>query len=278
MRFLLLFMLFFLPSAPVLAGLTLFPTNVSNGEVSVLRWQGEPLSFGVVRFLDEVIYLYPDSEGAIALLPIGLDVQEGDYPLHVALVDRFGRTTSASLQLHASHKARPVEQLTRPQNMVTPDAESLARIKRESRQLKGLFALRSPRLWKRFERPVDEEVSSVFGKRRLLNGEPKAPHSGTDFRSPAGTPVRALSSGRIVMVADLFYTGKTVVIDHGEGLFSVYAHLSEFLVDEGHELQVGDVLGKVGSTGRSTGAHLHLTVRLLEERIDPLALLAAFGK
>jgi murein DD-endopeptidase MepM/ murein hydrolase activator NlpD len=278
MRFLLLLMLLFFPSVPVLAGLTLSPAMVSNGEVSVLRWQGEPLSFGVVRFLDDVIYLYPDSEGAIALLPIGLDVQEGVYPLHVALVDRFGRTTSARLQLHASHKERPLEQLTLPQNMVTPDAESLARIERESRQLKGLFALRSPRLWTHFERPVDEEVSSVFGKRRLLNGEPKAPHSGTDFRSPAGTPVRALSSGRIVMVADLFYTGKTVVIDHGEGLFSVYAHLAEFLVDEGHEIQVGDMLGKVGSTGRSTGAHLHLTVRLLEERIDPLALLAAFGK
>jgi murein DD-endopeptidase MepM/ murein hydrolase activator NlpD len=278
MRHLLFFMLVLLIPAPALAGLTLSPANVNNGEVAVLRWQGEPLSFGVVRFLDDVIYLYPDSGGAIALLPIGLSVEEGDYPLHAALVDRRGRTTTVKLQLHVSHKERPLEQLTLPQNMVTPDAESLARIQRESEQLKGLFAARSERFWTHFQRPVDEEVSSVFGKRRLLNGQPKSPHSGTDFRSPAGTPVGSLSHGRVVLVADLFYTGQTVVVDHGEGLFSVYAHLSEVLVDEGRELQVGDVLGEVGSTGRSTGAHLHLTVRLLEERIDPLALLAAFGE
>ena len=244
----------------------------------MLRWHGEPLSFGVVRFLDRVIYLYPDREGAIALLPIGLDVEEGDYALPVALVDRRGRTTITEMQLQARHKERPLEHLTLPQNMVTPDAASQIRIDRENKQLKALYALRSPRFWTRFERPVDDEVSSVFGKRRLLNGEPKSPHSGTDFRSPAGTPVRSLSSGRVVMVADLFYTGKTVVVDHGEGLLSLYAHLSEALVDEGDELMVGALLGKVGSTGRSTGAHLHLTVRLLEERIDPLALLAAFAE
>ena len=109
-----------------------------------------------------------------------------------------------------------------------------------------------------------------------MNGKPKSPHSGTDFRSPSGTPVHSISNGRVTLVDDLFYTGKTVVIDHGEGLLSVYAHLSKALVAEDVELQIGDVLGEVGSTGRSTGAHLHLTVRLLGERVDPLALLDIF--
>ena len=278
MRLLFLCIFFCLLTKPASAELTLTPETVSNGEVSVLRWQGEPLSFGIVRFLDQVIYLYPDREGAIALLPVGLEVEEGDYALLVALVARRGRTTMTEMQLQTRHKERPLEHLTLPQNMVTPDAASQVRIDREHKQLKKLYALRSPRFWTRFERPVDEEVSSVFGKRRLLNGMPKSPHSGTDFRSPAGTPVRSLSSGRVVMVADLFYTGKTVVVDHGEGLLSLYAHLSEALVDEGNELMVGELLGKVGSTGRSTGPHLHLTVRLLEERVDPLALLAVFAE
>jgi murein DD-endopeptidase MepM/ murein hydrolase activator NlpD len=88
--------------------------------------------------------------------------------------------------------------------------------------------------------------------------------------------VRPISNGRVAVVSDLFYTGNTVVVDHGEGLFSLYAHLSEILVEEGHDLLTTDVLGKVGSTGRSTGAHLHLTVKLFGERIDPLALLTAF--
>ncbi len=111
-----------------------------------------------------------------------------------------------------------------------------------------------------------------------MNGKPRAPHSGTDFRSPQGTPVRSISNGRIVLVDDLFYTGKTVVLDHGEGLFSLYAHLSRVLVEEGHELLVGDVLGEVGSTGRSTGAHLHLTVKLLGERVDPESLFEVLKK
>jgi murein DD-endopeptidase MepM/ murein hydrolase activator NlpD len=277
MRLLLIFLSLLLFTSPAWGGdLTLFSPRVYNGEVALLRWQGEPLSFGVVRFRDNVFYLYPDPEGAVVLLPVGLNVPAGDYPLTVALADMRGQTTAAELTLRVDYKARPEEHLTLPERMVTPVAKDLARIKRESSLLKQRYALRSQRLWATFALPVSEPVSSVFGKRRVLNGKPKSPHSGTDFRSPSGTPVRSISNGRVALVADLFYTGKTVVVDHGEGLVSVYAHLSKVLVEEESELKIGDVLGEVGSTGRSTGAHLHLTVRLLEERVDPLALLAIF--
>lgn len=256
--------------------LVLQPRQVSNGDVAALQWQGEPLSFGVARFRDEVLYLYPDPSGAVALLPIGLDAPAGDYPLQVALVDKRGQTVSKDLTLRVVHKERPLEALRLPQRMVTPLAKDLKRISRENDKLTKIFSHRSERLWTIFERPVDEEISSVFGKRRTMNGKPRSPHSGTDFRSPAGTPVKALSNGRVVLVDDLFYTGNTVVIDHGEGLFSLYAHLSQTSVEEGYELLGGDVIGKVGSTGRSTGAHLHLTVKLLGERIDPLSLLSLY--
>lgn len=277
MRLLLIFLSLLLFTSPAWGGdLTLLSPRVYNGEVALLRWQGEPLSFGVVRFRDNVFYLYPDPEGAVVLLPVGLNVPAGDYPLTVALADMWGQTTAAELTLRVDYKARPEEHLTLPERMVTPVAKDLARIKRESSLLKQRYALRSQRLWVTFALPVSEPVSSVFGKRRVLNGKPKSPHSGTDFRSPSGTPVHSISNGRVALVADLFYTGKTVVVDHGEGLVSVYAHLSKVLVEEESELKIGDVLGEVGSTGRSTGAHLHLTVRLLEERVDPLALLAIF--
>lgn len=256
--------------------LTLFSPEIQNGEVAVLRWQGEPLSFGVVRFRDEVFYLYPDTGGAVALLPVSLDTPAGNYPIVAAMADLQGRTTTAELVLRVDYKERPEEHLTLPERMVTPKGEAVARINRESRLLNEKYALRSMRLWTTFERPVEDPVNSVFGKRRVLNGKPKSPHSGTDFRSPSGTPVRSISNGRVVLVGDLFYTGQTVVVDHGEGLISLYAHLSKVMVEEGQELLTGDVLGKVGSTGRSTGAHLHLTVRLLEIRVDPLALLAVF--
>jgi murein DD-endopeptidase MepM/ murein hydrolase activator NlpD len=254
--------------------LSLLSPQVYNGEVAVLRWHGEKLSFGVVRFREEIIYLYPDKEGAIALLPVGLDAAAGDYPLLAALVDLHGRTTIIELILRIDYKKRPEEHLTLPERLVTPNEQDSARINREHALLNEKFAQRSARFWTIFESPVDDPVSSVFGQRRLMNGKPKSPHSGTDFRSPSGTPVHAISNGRVALVAELFYTGQTVVVDHGEGLFSLYAHLSKILVEEGSELRAGDVLGKVGSTGRSTGAHLHLTVRLLGERVDPLALIA----
>lgn len=253
--------------------LTLLSNQVYNGEVAVLRWQGEPLSFGVVRFNDDVFYLYSDPEGAVALLPVSLDFLAGEYPLSAALVDLHGRTTTAELMLRVEHKKRPIEHLSLPERMVTPVQKDVERIKREADLLNSKYETKSPRLWSSFERPVHDPVSSVFGKRRLMNGKPKSPHSGTDFRSPAGTLVHSISNGRVVLTADLFYTGQTVVVDHGEGLISIYAHLSKVLVQEGDDLSVGGVLGRVGSTGRSTGAHLHLSVRLLEERIDPLALL-----
>ena len=256
--------------------LRLLSPQVHNGEVAVLRWQGEPLSFGVVRFRDEVLYLYPDIGGAVILLPVGLETPAGDYPLRAALTDLQGRTTAKELVLRVDYKERPEEHLTLPERMVTPDVETVARINREAKRLNEKFALRSPRFWTTFARPVSEPVNSVFGKRRVLNGKPKSPHSGTDFRSPSGTPVRSISNGQVTLVSDLFYTGQTVVVDHGEGLFSLYAHLSKILVEEGHDLRVGDILGEVGSTGRSTGAHLHLTVRLLGERVDPLALIDVF--
>lgn len=278
MRLVLLLLVSLLFAWPAWCGeLSLLPPQVYNGEVAVLRWQGEPLSFGVARFRDEVLYLYPDTDGSVALLPVPLDVPAGDYPLAVALVDPQGWTTTKELMLHVDYKKRPEEKLTLPERMVTPLADDVARINRESTLLRKTFALRSTRLWTTtFVRPVGEPVNSVFGKRRILNGKPKSPHSGTDFRSPLGTPVLSLNNGRAVLVADLFYTGKTVVVDHGEGLFSLYAHLSKVLVAVDDELLAGDVLGEVGSTGRSTGAHLHLTVKLLGERIDPLALMTIF--
>ncbi len=277
-RLLLMLWLSLVVALPAWCGeLSLLSAQVYNGEVAVLRWQGEPLSFGVARFRDKVLYLYPDNDGAVALLPISLNVPEGNYPVLAAVVDLQGRTTATELTLRVDYKERPEEHLTLPERMVTPETRDVLRINRESALLNETFDLRSPRLWTNFERPVDGSVSSVFGKRRMMNGKPKSPHSGTDFRGPTGTPVHSISNGRVAMVADLFYTGHTVVVDHGEGLVSLYAHLSKVLVRQGHELLTGDVLGEVGSTGRSTGAHLHLTVRLLQERVDPLALLTLFS-
>ena len=116
-----------------------------------------------------------------------------------------------------------------------------------------------------------------MGSRTILNGQPRSPHSGADFNSPAGTPIKAPNAGRVVLAGDRYFTGNTVMIDHGLTMFSLFAHLSEIDVHAGDSVKAGDVVGKVGSTGRVTGPHLHWSVRLNGARVDPLSLLAALA-
>ena len=125
--------------------------------------------------------------------------------------------------------------------------------------------------------PVSGPPNSSFGKRSILNGQPRSPHSGTDFSGATGASVKAPNSGRVVLVGDLYYSGNTVILDHGLGLYSYFAHLSKALVAEGQMLKQGDILGEIGATGRVTGPHLHWAVRLKRTRVDPLSLLAVAG-
>ena len=116
---------------------------------------------------------------------------------------------------------------------------------------------------------------SGFGVRSVYNGEPRAPHSGADFASPSGTPVLAPGGGRVVLAEPLYFTGQTVVIDHGLGLVSLLAHLSRIDVRVGADVVAGARVGLVGATGRATGPHLHWTVRLQGARVDPMSVIAA---
>src|SRR5262249_49956160 len=134
------------------------------------------------------------------------------------------------------------------------------------------------RLWTGpFARPVSDAVSGRFGARSVLNGEPRPPHTGVDFASPAGTRVKAPAGGRIVLARNLYMSGNTIVIDHGLGLFSLLAHLSAFQAQQGAEVSTGDVVGLSGATGRVTGPHLHWAVRIGGARVDPLSVLASLA-
>jgi len=176
-------------------------------------------------------------------------------------------------------KKFPTRQLTVDPAFVTPPAEAQVRIKADAERLTRVWASSSPmRLWSgQFVRPVTASANSAFGSRSVFNGEPRNPHGGADFSSPAGTPVRSPNAGRIVVAADLYFTGGTVVIDHGLGLFSLFAHLQSIDVREGDTVVTGQFVGNVGATGRVTGPHLHWTVRVNEARVDPMSLLAVLG-
>jgi murein DD-endopeptidase MepM/ murein hydrolase activator NlpD len=141
------------------------------------------------------------------------------------------------------------------------------------------FAILTPeRLWDgRFDAPVPGTPNSSFGRLTVTNGKPAGRHQGADFRAAMGTPVRAPNAGRIVLAQNLYFAGNTVIIDHGLGVFSLLAHLSQIDVEAGATVGRGDVVGMSGATGRVTGPHLHWAIRFGEMTVDPLALMSALG-
>jgi murein DD-endopeptidase MepM/ murein hydrolase activator NlpD len=125
--------------------------------------------------------------------------------------------------------------------------------------------------------PVPHPRGSPFGSRSIFNGVPRDRHAGLDFASPAGAVIRAPAAGRIVLVDDLYFTGNTVVVDHGAGVYSVLAHMQRTFVEVGQDVARGARLGTVGATGRATAAHLHWSVRVGGTRVDPASVLEVFG-
>jgi murein DD-endopeptidase MepM/ murein hydrolase activator NlpD len=167
------------------------------------------------------------------------------------------------------------QELTVPQNYVDLDDETAKRVEEEKEKiLQSLTKVTTERLWSgRFIMPVDGKIAGSFGRRRIINGQPRSPHNGEDINAPQGTVVRATNEGIIALVGDFFFSGKSIVLDHGLGLYTMYFHLDEVDVAEGEKISKGAVLGKVGATGRATGPHLHWGMRIDGARVNPLSIL-----
>jgi len=210
----------------------------------------------------------------LALIGIDLDAKPGTYPV---LVDGGGE--HAVYDLVVKPRRFPTRRLTVNPDFVTPPASEEARIEREAAMLRRVYAATAKEaLWHEpFVRPVPQPANSAFGTRSVFNGLPRNAHGGADFLSPAGQPVRAPNAGRVVVAEALYFSGNTLIIDHGLGLFSTLAHLSAFDVHEGDQVTAGQIVGRVGATGRVTGPHLHWAVRVDDARVDPLSLLALLG-
>ena len=174
-------------------------------------------------------------------------------------------TVSGTATVFVVRKEYPTQKLTLDPKYVTPPPEEKERIERERKLINQALTTLSPeRYWVLpLSRPVPGSLSSVFGMRRTLNGATKSTHRGLDFRAKAGDPVSASADGRVVLTGDFYYAGNCVIVDHGLGVLTTYMHLSAIDVRQGQMLRRGDIVGKVGSTGRSTGPHLHLSLNVL---------------
>lgn len=211
----------------------------------------------------------------VGLIGLDLDVATGPAALTADLTAISGSTSSWTRVYTIAYKDFPTKRLTVEPNYAAPKEEDAARAEKEAGRLREIFLSTTPERYFAgpFIAPIPKALSSRFGERRIFNDIPKAPHGGADLRAGTGTPVKATAAGRVVLAEELFYQGKCVVLDHGWGLYSYYAHLSEISVAAGYNVEKGAVLGKVGRTGRVTGPHLHWSVRLHQARIDPFSLL-----
>jgi murein DD-endopeptidase MepM/ murein hydrolase activator NlpD len=193
-----------------------------------------------------------------------------------ALVAQFpdGAVETRTLKIETrTYAIQRIEGL--PPAQVSPSPEDLARIRAEDAAIKSARKRYVDAAWYRtgFEWPALGPISGVYGSQRILNGEPRAPHLGTDIAAPEGTEVHAPAPGLVAFARpNLFFTGNTIILDHGRGLFTLYAHLSAMTVREGDTVAKGAVIGRVGKTGRVTGAHLHWAAYLGETRIDAALL------
>jgi murein DD-endopeptidase MepM/ murein hydrolase activator NlpD len=251
--------------------------SLRPGELLVFVVQADPAASAVrVRLFDTLTPAVRLPDGSWqALVGADLDQKPGHYVATIE-ADVAGATVTTTRAVDLAERTFRTRRLRVAPSYVNPAPDLLERILGDQAFIKQLYANPSPeRLWSgAFIRPVPGRANSSFGTRSVFNGEPRSPHGGTDFLSGAGTPVKAPAAGRIVCARDLFFTGNTVMIDHGRGLFSMLAHLSRLDVKEGEMVAAGAIVGLVGATGRVTGPHLHWALSVSGARVDPLSALA----
>jgi murein DD-endopeptidase MepM/ murein hydrolase activator NlpD len=210
----------------------------------------------------------------VTVLGIDLDVKPGEYKAPVSLKYQDGHVQNQEAVVAVKATSYPTTQLTVEERFVQLNPRDLARSTRETKELNTIFASMTKEvLWTApFTVPIPGETGRNFGHRRVFNGEPRAPHAGADLRAKTGTPIHSANRGKVVLAKDLFFTGNTVIVDHGLGIFLLYAHLSRIDVKPGTIVDNGQVIGLAGATGRVTGPHLHWGVRIQNARVDPFSL------
>lgn len=250
----------------------------------VFHWLGKNYTASAVAFSQGA----GDREQwrAEILLPVPLDVKGQSLELGVSAgagqgagqgADHGAAVSAKRARVALYDKKRPVQKLSVDKKYVNPPVAQQARIKADREKVRQALAQRLPqRLWTLpLTRPVPGGVSSLFGMKRVFNGQPRSVHRGLDLRGAQGTPILACADGQVALADNLYFSGNAVYINHGEGVFSAYLHMSQSEVSLGQRVRKGQVIGLVGATGRVTGPHLHLSLIVQGVSVDPQPFLPA---
>jgi murein DD-endopeptidase MepM/ murein hydrolase activator NlpD len=256
------------------------PTEIFQGDIVELKTPAKGLAAVEGRMGKTTIPFYASgSDYFTALLGADLEAKPGLVTILIKGTTPAGTQHDSQIALRIKAKSFKRESFSVAAEYDHLSAEVIERIRKDQDQFSRVFTTSAPnRLWDGpFLLPVSSEVSSPFGYRRVINGVPRAPHTGVDLRAALGTEVVAANHGRVVLLGDFFFSGNSVVLDHGGGLYTMYFHLSEVKVEAELAVRKGDVIGLSGMTGRVTGPHLHWGARINGARVDPVELLNKLG-
>ncbi|MBI5026036.1 MAG: M23 family metallopeptidase, partial [Nitrospirae bacterium] len=238
--------------------ISITPEVIRQGDVILIRAASSDGRTPEGSFLDKELHFFKTGAGDfIALAGVDMRTTPGEYCLTLSqskkIFERNIKIVSGSFE---------TQKLSLPKKMVDLDPETLKRAEAELSRLIQLWPAVNERLWDgRFIMPLQGAIISPFGARRIINGQEKSPHSGIDIKAKEGDPVIAPNSGRVAIIDDQFFGGKTLVLDHGYGIYSMFFHLSKITLSPGQTVKKGDIIGLAGATGRATGPHLHWGVR-----------------
>jgi hypothetical protein len=236
------------------------------GGVAIVAFKAPVGTAPRAHYDDRPVLVVPDQDGYRAVVGLPLDAAEGEHVLQVSWGD-----AQSSIPFTVGTKEYATQHLTiKDKSKVDLSQEDLERYWRERAVVRDLMNTWSDPLPDlAFLQPVPGPFANTFGKRRFINGKPRSPHRGMDIPAPEGTPIQAPADGVVLHTGDFFFSGNVVYLDHGHGVLTLYAHLSRIDVEPGQRVARGDVIGAVGKTGRVTGAHLHWSVYLNRNAVDP---------
>ena len=265
-----------------IAGITLSSREVTNGSLLLLqihsRKLGPPVRDMRITFQQSVypVYAHPvnPADTLFGLIAIPFRTAPGPAKLLLSWTNAAG-DHSRTIPFRIVAGKYKTDELKVDSSRVNPNKKNIERAQKEARKIKRVYAEGSiARLWDgEFQLPMTSDITSPFGNKRVFNGQLKSFHNGVDFRARSATPVYAANSGVVKLAENLFYSGNAVVIDHGTGIFTIYAHLSRIDVTAGQLVEKGQRLGLTGATGRVSGPHLHWGVKVKGVAVNPMQLI-----
>ena len=260
-----------MPSYVLAFTISVTPETVSPGDLFLVQAESDQSEQANAEFLGNSIRMHPSDNGQlIALVPVDINIVPGSYTL---TVNNGKRKLASTIKIES--KEFKTIQLTLPEGKVTLSPEDQKRAADEAELLKNIWPLNNDKEWNgSFSKPLSTGTSTEFGVKRIMNKKKTSIHRGMDFRGNEGVPVKSLNAGTVVLNKNLFYGGNTLIIDHGMGLYSVYMHLSKFKAEKGNKVAKGQTIGLVGMSGRATGPHLHLSVKINGISVNPESLFA----